>query len=516
MHIFKTTTVVLVRSWLLKLFTVLIVFWNLISTAFAASFDKERLNECFHVQSQKYLNGYLSLMDEAVKNGLMPNNVDKVSYAFAHEISYASGEGSLGAHYIIKEYKLNTGSAIAEISFSPNKGFQIKESLYILDSHRKVKSKLETAFSYDNECLLIESNGVEHFSTEDSYYVFLGDFPLTNPLKVNIQKIPINIDNSGSEVIFTPIQYINPKSDKTTYSGYSAVIKGQPFKSEHYESPSGRKVSLFYLGGIINRKIETISKNQWVNENLNESIRVVDIDDNEIFSSNLRLRLIGAGEVPNIANKDNYFQVLSSADGAGKWQMDIEYKNEILPSSVPWNTPPTIDEWSYLEDTPSIHKQAVLEIANKLKTELRSLSRIEAARAINKEINRILKYNPNTTTNATTEDILKKKDGICFHYSILFSSIARALNIPTKSVGGIIPRSGGMVAHAWNEIKIDHKNWFPIEPQSEDTRPFQRGYIPTEDFSNVSEPKKSGAQPDYLLEPTSPKNPFGITAIRKL
>ena len=516
MRIFKTTTVILVRSWLLKFFTVLIVFWNLTSTAYAAKFDKNHLNLCFHVQSQKYLNGYLSLMDEAVKTGLMPNNVNKVSYTFAHEISYASGEGSLGAHYIIKEYKLNTGSAIAEISFSPNKGFQIEESLYILDNERKVKSTLKTAFSYDNECLLTERDGVERFTTDDSYYVFLGDFPLTNPLKVNVQKIPIIIDNSNSEVIFTPIRYINLESDMMTYSGYSAVIKGQPFKSEYYESQSGRKVSLFYLGGVINRKIETISKNQWVKENLNESIRVVDIDDNEIFSSNLRLRLIGRGEAPIISNKDNYFQTLSATRKLGKWQMDIEYKNEVLPSSIPWSTPPAIDELPYLVDTPSIHKQAVWEIANRLKTELGSSNRIEAARAINKEIKKILKYNPNTMTNATTEDILKKKDGICFHYSILFSSIARALNIPTKSVGGIIPRSGGMVAHAWNEIKINQNTWFPIEPQSEDTRPFQRGYIPTEDFSDVTNPLRSGANPEYLLEPTVPKNPYAITEIKKL
>lgn len=266
---------------------------------------------------------------------------------------------------------------------------------------------------------------------------------------------------------------------------------------------------------MINRKIETISKSQWVNENLNESIRVININDNEIFNSNLRLRLMGTGEMPNISNTDSYFQILSTISQSGRWQMDIEYKNESLPNSVPWNTPPTVDELPYLADTPSIHKHAVLEIANRLKKQLGNLSRIEAAYHINKEIQKILKYNSNTTTNATTEDILKKKDGICFHYSILFSSIARALNIPTKSIGGIIPRSGGMGAHAWNEIKIDQKTWFPIEPQANDTRPFQRGYIPSVDFSNVSDPFRSGASPEYLLEPTAPKNPYGITEITK-
>jgi len=503
------------RLELLIIFTVSIVFWGLNNTAYGKNFDKDGLNQCFRIQSQKYLNGQLSLFTETGISEISFNSTNETSTTFAHEISYASGEGSLGAHYLIKEYKLSNSSAITIVAFSPNQGFRIEETLYILDNNRKVISKTSTTYFYDDECLLVKKDKIESIVTEAPFYVFLGDFPLTNPLKVNIQSVPIKIDNLDSEVIFNPIKSDKLQSDKMTYSGYRATIKGQPFKSEYFEAESGRKVSLFYLGGVINRKIETISKFQWLSENFNESIKVTNINDSEIRSSNLRLRLLGTGDAPNILNKEKYFETLHTTNQSGTWQMNIEYKIESLPYSVSWNTPPTADELQYLEDTPSIHKQAVSEIANRLKKQLKNVSRIEAAYYLNKEILKVLKYNPNTTTNATTEDILKKGDGICFHYSILFSSIARALNIPTKSIGGLVPRSDGMMPHAWNEIKIDKENWYPIEPQSKDIRPFQRGYIPTEDFSNVSDPFKSGTRPEYLLEPTTPKNPYGLADITK-
>lgn len=79
----------------------------------------------------------------------------------------------------------------------------------------------------------------------------------------------------------------------------------------------------------------------------------------------------------------------------------------------------------------------------------------------------------------TTEQVLKRKKGVCQHYSVLYTAIARAMKIPTRIVMGyLLNNSAG--AHAWVESETSPGIWRVIEPQSPDSlkKIYTRFYLP--------------------------------------
>ncbi len=62
-------------------------------------------------------------------------------------------------------------------------------------------------------------------------------------------------------------------------------------------------------------------------------------------------------------------------------------------------------------------------------------------------------------------NIIKTQNGVCQDYAELFTTLARSIGIPCKTVGGyaLDQNSGLLVGHAWNEVEINGK-WYGVDP----------------------------------------------------
>ncbi len=65
----------------------------------------------------------------------------------------------------------------------------------------------------------------------------------------------------------------------------------------------------------------------------------------------------------------------------------------------------------------------------------------------------------------STEEALARGKGVCQHYAVIFTTISRALKIPTRIVFGYSLFSNSVGAHAWVEAEIQSGTWQVIEPQ---------------------------------------------------
>lgn len=71
-----------------------------------------------------------------------------------------------------------------------------------------------------------------------------------------------------------------------------------------------------------------------------------------------------------------------------------------------------------------------------------------------------------TINPLTVMDIIKKKKGDCSEHSKLFATMARAMGIPCRTVGGLVYLGDEFQEfglHAWNEVVIDGI-WIPVDP----------------------------------------------------
>ncbi|MGZ3809349.1 MAG: transglutaminase-like domain-containing protein, partial [Bacteriovorax sp.] len=81
----------------------------------------------------------------------------------------------------------------------------------------------------------------------------------------------------------------------------------------------------------------------------------------------------------------------------------------------------------------------------------------------------------------TTEEAFSRGKGVCQHYAVIFTTIARALKIPTRIVMGYLLGNGSAGSHAWVEAEVLPGVWRVIEPQSQNglTQTHTRFYFPT-------------------------------------
>jgi transglutaminase-like putative cysteine protease len=100
----------------------------------------------------------------------------------------------------------------------------------------------------------------------------------------------------------------------------------------------------------------------------------------------------------------------------------------------------------------------------------------------------------------TTAEALQRKKGVCQHYSVIYTAIARALKIPTRIVVGLHFDQNGNAYHAWVESEIVQGQWQVIEPQFKDslTSMKTRQYYPVARALFLED--KSRSQLDYVSE----------------
>lgn len=71
----------------------------------------------------------------------------------------------------------------------------------------------------------------------------------------------------------------------------------------------------------------------------------------------------------------------------------------------------------------------------------------------------------NVVRPLTTEEALTRGKGVCQHYAVIFTAIARAMKIPTRIVVGFHLSEQSAGGHAWNEFEIRKGVWQVVEPQ---------------------------------------------------
>lgn len=88
----------------------------------------------------------------------------------------------------------------------------------------------------------------------------------------------------------------------------------------------------------------------------------------------------------------------------------------------------------------------------------------EQARALAQFVHRHLRYR-DTTAARTVLDTVRERTGDCTEYADLFTTLARSLNLPARTVVGLAYRADqqAFVLHAWNEVVID-QHWHGMDP----------------------------------------------------
>lgn len=76
-----------------------------------------------------------------------------------------------------------------------------------------------------------------------------------------------------------------------------------------------------------------------------------------------------------------------------------------------------------------------------------------------------------TAQPLTLPDLLKKRQGDCKDYALLFTTLARAAGVPAREVSGLVYMGDSVRAfgpHAWNEVVLDGV-WVPVDASRDQT-----------------------------------------------
>ncbi len=128
----------------------------------------------------------------------------------------------------------------------------------------------------------------------------------------------------------------------------------------------------------------------------------------------------------------------------------------------------------------------IQEIANEIRTK-EPKNRLNQVQAILEYLSNKYSFDYEMQKNnivrpLTTEEALTRGKGVCQHYSVIFTAVARALKIPTRIVSGFALMGDKPGGHAWVESEIQPGLWRVIEPQDPTTltQMNTRFYFPTE------------------------------------
>lgn len=115
----------------------------------------------------------------------------------------------------------------------------------------------------------------------------------------------------------------------------------------------------------------------------------------------------------------------------------------------------------YLASTPQIeaHHREIQKLAHDLTTHARDDR--EKVTALVTWVAREIADEPVDSFSAL--EVLKKKRGECQAHAILYTALARAANIPTRLVGGLVyMKDAGFLYHSWAESYAG--GWIPVDP----------------------------------------------------
>jgi transglutaminase-like putative cysteine protease len=115
------------------------------------------------------------------------------------------------------------------------------------------------------------------------------------------------------------------------------------------------------------------------------------------------------------------------------------------------------------------------------------MNRLQVARAIIRKIAELIHSDSEAVADLNVVEIplkkiLEKKKGVCQQYAALFQGLSRSLGIPARVIAGYDLGTDFAGGHAWVEVKLDGKTWWPMEPQEDSDGLPDRTYFPTSVF----------------------------------
>ncbi|MBK9038317.1 MAG: transglutaminase domain-containing protein [Bdellovibrionales bacterium] len=165
-----------------------------------------------------------------------------------------------------------------------------------------------------------------------------------------------------------------------------------------------------------------------------------------------------------------------------KYKMVGRQKHDSLPSILPLDTSRSTSP--YLGATKDL-ETSLPQIQAWSEELLKNFkgNRIDMALKILKLVNSYLTYDgkmveENLVQGLKTSEILERKKGVCQHFANLFTTIARAVGLPTRTVFGVSLHPNSSAMHAWVESEFADGIWLPLEPQSESGKIYFSRYLP--------------------------------------
>lgn len=460
-----------------------------------------------------------------VRNGILSENTKNiVSEEFGREFSLAAGLINLGSHYYLRRQSTNYGFITTNFAFSKrNEGLTVMREILKFDKNQRPFSVQTAISTFDHNCSLVTTENKIDFSASNEK-----DF-LSLEVRALLQDLP-SLDIYSSSFLNKDSFTVMDVGESTEYNlslrrQASIKVKNQIFETvelkiqqvplsfRSFRSKSGEKYKLVYYGGGVNRKIEWMQKDLWKKDPLAQDVEILGISNQNVLAQKLDVKLSGNGVIPAFFNSEKYMYLDKPVILGTQWEMKATFSNPILPQSVAWNAATLTNDDHYLTSNEYIQKDLVRELAKTIRTRLDLKNRIQAVEEITEVVNQMIKYDGTAAPTPRTKEILETGRGICYHFSILFASIARELGIPTRIVGGYLIRESGLMAHAWNEVKIDDSTWWPVEPQIVGGTFFQRGYIPIADISDQRNIPGGISEIENLLQPTNLQNLNGLQRI---
>ncbi len=283
------------------------------------------------------------------------------------------------------------------------------------------------------------------------------------------------------------IRRFNPRSRKVEdLRGTEFEVEDAAYIQRNYESTATGYYVEHIKAGDSETYSDSVSRKEWLGAGLNSAPENKPImsgfDENDFFSARLRYEIKGRGK-PVLFNPDSYlsFEKREQLSAGYKWRISVDAIKP--PKSVVWDAEVEEADQIYLRGSRWIELSEGDKIANELRPKLKKLNRVQVGKIIAARVNKLISYDDaaledDVASRKSVSEILRNKKGVCQHFSVLFTAIARSLGIPTRMVSGWSLNASQPIAHTWVEIKIDEDTWWPLDPQYEDDRLTRRGYLP--------------------------------------
>lgn len=357
---------------------------------------------------------------------------------------YTEGLYKLDGYKILSfEYEMNSSSIKLKAS-GERKGDNLVITL------ETVSGKTERSIPIEQELIL--PNLVprliaeKKLSSGDKYKI-----PLFEPLTILMgMDDPVSTNSIvQEEVIEIPLGKFN------TYKVYSDFMGS---RSTSWITKEGDVIKQEFPPGLIAKretKKDIVSKkNSSFNIIKKTSIPANKKIDDPRELSYLKIKLEGINIEDGFDINDGYRQIVQ-----GQIVEIRPNKSEIFESS--YNLPYDLEEYQKFTEPDFLIQSDdndIVAITNQILDGEKDPTK--ASKKINSWIYKNLKKSP-TVSLPNAKDVLKTKVGDCNEHAALFSAMARAAGIPTKTVLGTMYDKGSFYYHAWNEVFLGE--WVAVD-----------------------------------------------------